>query len=84
MFQSKWMASDAGAGTALPAEEFFARARARLTLDVPAGITDPDIMPARGDHDADPVMAQDRRRCGRSARRRCWCRSSTIPSRPCC
>ena len=44
--------------TNLSADEFFARARARLTLDVPAGIADPDVMPARGDHDADPVMAK--------------------------
>jgi 8-oxo-dGTP pyrophosphatase MutT (NUDIX family) len=42
--------------TTLPAAEFFLRARARLTLDVPAGLNDPDITPARGDHDADPVM----------------------------
>ena len=41
---------------ALSAEEFFARARARLTLEAPAGITDPNITPAHGDHDADPVM----------------------------
>jgi 8-oxo-dGTP pyrophosphatase MutT (NUDIX family) len=47
-----------GAAAALPADEFFARARARLTLDVPTGITDPDVLPARGDHDADPVMAK--------------------------
>jgi 8-oxo-dGTP pyrophosphatase MutT (NUDIX family) len=40
----------------LSAAEFFARARARLTLDVPAGLTDPGITPKRGDHDADPVM----------------------------
>ena len=45
-----------GAGSALSADEFYARARARLTLDVPAGLTDPNITPARGDHDADPVM----------------------------
>ncbi len=38
------------------AAEFFARARARLTLQVPAGLTDPNVTPARGDHDADPVM----------------------------
>ncbi len=44
------------AAAALSAEEFFARARARLTLDVPPGLTDPSITPARGDHDADPVM----------------------------
>jgi len=42
----------------LPAAEFFARARERLTLDVPAGLTDPSITPKRGDHDADPVMAK--------------------------
>ncbi len=41
---------------ALTAEEFFARARARLTLDVPPGLTDPSITPKRGDHDVDPVM----------------------------
>jgi 8-oxo-dGTP pyrophosphatase MutT (NUDIX family) len=40
----------------LSAAEFFARARARLTLDVPAGLNDPSITPARGDHDVDPVM----------------------------
>lgn len=43
---------------ALSAAEFFARVRARLTCDVPAGLTDPDVTPARGDHDADPVMAK--------------------------
>ena len=37
-------------------EEFFARARARLTLEVPQGLADPNITPKRGDHDADPVM----------------------------
>ena len=40
----------------LSAAKFFARARARLNLDVPAGLSDPNITPARGDHDADPVM----------------------------
>ncbi len=42
--------------TALSAVEFFARARARLDLDVPPGLTDASIIPKRGDHDADPVM----------------------------
>ena len=42
---------------ALSSTEFFARARARLTLDVPEGLTDPGITPKRGDHDADPVMS---------------------------
>jgi 8-oxo-dGTP pyrophosphatase MutT (NUDIX family) len=40
----------------LTATEFFARTRARLTLDVPAGLNDVSITPARGDHDVDPVM----------------------------
>ena len=40
----------------LRADEFFERARARLTLDVPTELSDPDITPKRGDHDADPVM----------------------------
>jgi len=42
--------------TGLAASEFFARVRGRLTLDVPAGLTDASVTPARGDHDADPVM----------------------------
>jgi len=44
------------AAEVMTAGEFFARARARLTLGVPAGINDPNVTPARGDHDADPVM----------------------------
>jgi 8-oxo-dGTP pyrophosphatase MutT (NUDIX family) len=40
----------------LSATEFFARARTRLNLDVPAGLNDPSITPKRGDHDVDPVM----------------------------
>ncbi|MGE0563615.1 MAG: CoA pyrophosphatase [Pseudolabrys sp.] len=46
----------AAAERALSAQEFFARVRARLTLDVPAGLNDPNVEPVRGDHDADPVM----------------------------
>ena len=42
----------------LSARDFYARARSRLTLDVPAGLTDASITPARGDHDADPVMSK--------------------------
>ncbi|MEP7029917.1 MAG: CoA pyrophosphatase [Pseudolabrys sp.] len=42
--------------TNLSAAEFFARAKTRFTLDVPLGLNDPSISPARGDHDADPVM----------------------------
>ncbi|HEY9455069.1 MAG TPA: CoA pyrophosphatase [Bradyrhizobium sp.] len=41
---------------ALSGDEFFVRARSRLTLQVPAGLNDPSITPQRGDHDADPVM----------------------------
>jgi len=37
--------------------DFFDRARARLTLDVPPGLTDESIMPARGDHDDDAMAA---------------------------
>jgi 8-oxo-dGTP pyrophosphatase MutT (NUDIX family) len=40
----------------LTAPQFFARAKERLNLDVPPGLTDPDVTPKRGDHDADPVM----------------------------
>jgi len=50
------MQEQATATAALTAAEFFARARARLTLDVPPGLTDPSVTPKRGDHDADPVM----------------------------
>ena len=46
----------AAAAPALSAGEFFARARARLSLAVPAGLRDPSVTPARGDHDADPMM----------------------------
>jgi len=44
------------ATAALSGAEFFDRAGRQLTLDVPAGLTDPNITPRRGDHDADPVM----------------------------
>jgi 8-oxo-dGTP pyrophosphatase MutT (NUDIX family) len=40
--------------TALP--EFFASASAELTLDIPEGIADPEVVPKRGDHDVDPVL----------------------------
>src|SRR5258705_608948 len=41
--------------SASPAADSFARARARVTLDVPGALTDPAVLPARGDHDFDPV-----------------------------
>jgi 8-oxo-dGTP pyrophosphatase MutT (NUDIX family) len=44
------------ADAALSGADFFARAQARLDLDVPPGLTDASITPKRGDHDADPVM----------------------------
>ncbi len=44
------------AAAALSGAEFFERARARLNLDLPPGLTDPHVIPNRGDHDADPVM----------------------------
>jgi 8-oxo-dGTP pyrophosphatase MutT (NUDIX family) len=40
------------------AAAFFSRAGERLTLETPAGLADPNVLPARGDHDADPVMAK--------------------------
>jgi 8-oxo-dGTP pyrophosphatase MutT (NUDIX family) len=44
--------------TALTSAAFFARARERLSLEVPAGLADPNVTPKRGDHDIDPVMAK--------------------------
>ena len=38
--------------------DVFARERARLTLDVPEGLSDPAIIPQRGDHAIDPVMRE--------------------------
>jgi 8-oxo-dGTP pyrophosphatase MutT (NUDIX family) len=46
------------AAAALSAREFFDRVRQRLTLDVPAGLNDPNVTPKRGDHDADAAMAK--------------------------
>ena len=39
-----------------PAQNFFDRARARLTLDVPPALTDPQAEGARGDLDLNPEM----------------------------
>ncbi len=44
------------AAASLQRADFFERARARLTLDPPPGLSDPDALPLRGDHDADPVV----------------------------
>jgi 8-oxo-dGTP pyrophosphatase MutT (NUDIX family) len=40
----------------MPRSDFFERARAVLALDPPQGLTDPDSLPLRGDHDADPLV----------------------------
>jgi 8-oxo-dGTP pyrophosphatase MutT (NUDIX family) len=47
--------TDTASQTLLQAE-FFDRARSVLTLDPPAGLTDTDSLPLRGDHDADPLV----------------------------
>ncbi len=39
-----------------PASVFFQRARTRLSLDVPAALTDPSAQSARGDLDLDPAL----------------------------
>jgi 8-oxo-dGTP pyrophosphatase MutT (NUDIX family) len=38
------------------AAEFFGRARARLRFDVPAGLTEPGLIPASGDHGTDRML----------------------------
>ena len=40
------------------AQDFFARARVRLTLDVPPGLNDPSVIPRHGDHDLDPSVVE--------------------------
>jgi 8-oxo-dGTP pyrophosphatase MutT (NUDIX family) len=45
-------------GPPVTATDVFARARARLTLDIPEGLTDPAVIPRRGDHDVDPLMRE--------------------------
>jgi 8-oxo-dGTP pyrophosphatase MutT (NUDIX family) len=51
--QSAQLRSD---GRPMAAEDFFDRARARLTLTVPAALTDPMAKGARGDLDLNPSM----------------------------
>jgi 8-oxo-dGTP pyrophosphatase MutT (NUDIX family) len=55
---STGMPADAASAAALRADAFFARARARLTLDPPAGLNDPSVIPRHGDHDLDPAVVQ--------------------------
>jgi 8-oxo-dGTP pyrophosphatase MutT (NUDIX family) len=40
----------------LTASEFFSRAQERLTLDVPVGLADPNVLPRHGAHDTDPAV----------------------------
>jgi len=40
------------------AEEFFRRAQERLSLDIPPGLHDTAVVPSRGDHDLDPLLAK--------------------------
>ena len=42
---------------AISSAEFFDRARARLRFDIPAGLTDPDEIPASGDQGTDRMLA---------------------------
>ncbi len=41
---------------AISSAEFFDRARARLRFDIPAGLTDPDLIPASGDQGTDRML----------------------------
>jgi 8-oxo-dGTP pyrophosphatase MutT (NUDIX family) len=41
---------------AISSAEFFDRARARLGFDIPAGLTDPDSIPASGDRGTDRML----------------------------
>src|SRR5262249_34583549 len=50
------MDAAAPAGRPTAGQEFFERAGVRLTLAGPPGLTDPSVVPKRGDHDLDPVM----------------------------
>lgn len=42
---------------AISSAEFFDRARTRLRFDIPAGLTDPDEVPASGDQGTDRMLA---------------------------
>src|ERR1700723_1441386 len=42
---------------AISSAEFFDRARARLRFEIPAGLTDPSLIPASGDHGTDRMLA---------------------------
>ena len=68
----------------LTGHDFFARARARLSLDVPAALDDHAAEAVRGDLDLDPVAVGARRREGDPAGRRARSRWSIAPIRRCC
>jgi 8-oxo-dGTP pyrophosphatase MutT (NUDIX family) len=40
----------------MPAEDFFRRVRAQLALDMPTALTDPNIVPSKGDHELNREM----------------------------
>ena len=42
---------------AISSAEFFDRARARLNFDIPAGLTDPGLIPVSGDQGTDRMLA---------------------------
>ena len=42
---------------AISSAEFFDRARARLHFEIPAGLTDPTLIPASGDQGTDRMLA---------------------------
>ena len=42
---------------AISSAEFFNRARARLRFEIPAGLTDPSLIPASGDQGTDQMLA---------------------------
>ena len=41
---------------AISSAEFFARARARLDFEIPASLTDPNLIPVSGDHGTDRML----------------------------
>ena len=41
---------------AISSAEFFDRAHARLSFDIPAGLTDPSLIPVSGDHGTDRML----------------------------
>ncbi len=54
---------------AISSAEFFDRARARLRFEIPAGLTDPSLIPASGDQGTDRMLADSSRANSRSVPR---------------